>query len=130
MALGLSLNEAKTLVKDARRESFDFLGDTLGPRHFLEGGRWYLGAAPSRKSVQRIKTKVSDFAVRRRGGERTIGTRASMTQTSAGRWTSYRISSRTTLPYPDVVDDCTRECLALVTDTSLSGTGWPGYSTD
>jgi RNA-directed DNA polymerase len=60
-ALGLSLNEAKTSVKDARRESFDFLGYTLGPRHFPEGGRWYLGAAPSRKSVQRIKTKVSDL---------------------------------------------------------------------
>src|SRR3954468_11871618 len=28
--LGLKLNEAKTSVKDARRESFDFLGYTLG----------------------------------------------------------------------------------------------------
>ena len=57
--LGLTLNEAKTSVKDARRESFDFLGYTLGPRHFPEGGRWYLGANPSKKSVQRIKAKVS-----------------------------------------------------------------------
>jgi RNA-directed DNA polymerase len=38
--LGLTLNEAKTSVKDARRESFDFLGYTLGPRHFPNGGRW------------------------------------------------------------------------------------------
>ena len=59
--LGLTLNEAKTSVKDARRESFDFLGYTLGPRHFRDGGRWYLGAAPSKRSVQRIKTKVSDL---------------------------------------------------------------------
>jgi RNA-directed DNA polymerase len=59
--LGLTLNEAKTSVKDARRESFDFLGYTLGPRHFRNGGRWYLGAAPSKRSVQRIKTKVSDL---------------------------------------------------------------------
>src|ERR1700674_3182398 len=59
--LGLTLNEAKTSVKDARRESFDFLGYTLGPRHFPNGGRWYLGASPSKKSVQRIKTKVSDL---------------------------------------------------------------------
>ena len=57
--LGLTINEAKTSVKDARKESFDFLGYTLGPRHFRNGGRWYLGAAPSKKSVQRIKTKVS-----------------------------------------------------------------------
>ena len=41
--------------------SFDFLGYTLGPRHFPNGGRWYLGAGPSKKSVQRIKTKVSDL---------------------------------------------------------------------
>src|SRR5712672_4573700 len=42
--LGLALNEAKTSVKNARLESFDFLGYTLGPGHFPEGGRWYLGA--------------------------------------------------------------------------------------
>src|SRR3954462_10945037 len=56
--LGLTLNEAKTSLKDARRESFDFLGYTLGPRHLPNGGRWYLGASPSKKSVQRIKTKI------------------------------------------------------------------------
>ena len=59
--LGLTLNEAKTSVKDARQECFDFLGYTLGPRHFPEGGRWYLGASPSKKSVQRIKLKVSEM---------------------------------------------------------------------
>ena len=48
--LGLTLNEAKTSVKDARRESFDFLGYTLGPRRFPNGGRWYLGAARPRKA--------------------------------------------------------------------------------
>ena len=48
--LGLTLNETKTSVKDARRESFDFLGYTLGPRHFPNGGRWYLGAARRRKA--------------------------------------------------------------------------------
>jgi RNA-directed DNA polymerase len=56
--LGLTLNEAKTSLKDARREGFDFLGYTLGPRHLPNGGRWYLGASPSKKSVQRIKTKI------------------------------------------------------------------------
>ena len=56
--LGLTLNEAKTSVKDARREGFDFLGYTLGPRHHPNGGRWYLGASPSKKSVLRIKTKI------------------------------------------------------------------------
>jgi len=59
--LGLTLNEEKTSVKDARREGFDFLGYTLGPRHFPKGGRWYLGAGPSKKSVQRVKTKIGEL---------------------------------------------------------------------
>jgi RNA-directed DNA polymerase len=61
--LGLTLNEAKTSLKDARRESFDFLGYTLGPRHFPNGGRWYLGASPSKKSVQRVKATISALLV-------------------------------------------------------------------
>jgi RNA-directed DNA polymerase len=35
--LGLTLNEAKTSVKNARLESFDFRGYTLGPRRFPNG---------------------------------------------------------------------------------------------
>ncbi len=61
--LGLTLNEAKTSLKNARRESFDFLGYTLGPRHFPNGGRWYLAASPSKKSVQRLKAKISELLV-------------------------------------------------------------------
>jgi RNA-directed DNA polymerase len=56
--LGLTLNEAKTSLKDARTEGFDFLGYTLGPRFDPRDGKTYLGASPSRKSVQRIKDKI------------------------------------------------------------------------
>ena len=56
--IGLSLNAAKTSVRDARRESFDFLGYTFGPERYRKDGHWYLGAKPSKKSVQRIKGKV------------------------------------------------------------------------
>jgi transposase len=65
--LGLTLNEAKTSVKNARREGFDFLGYTLGPRHLPNGGRWYLGASPSKKSVRRIKTKVGELRRQAKG---------------------------------------------------------------
>jgi RNA-directed DNA polymerase len=58
--LGLTLNETKTSVKDAWQECFEFLGYALGPRHFPKDGRRYLGASPSKKSVQRIKAKVSE----------------------------------------------------------------------
>ena len=38
--LGLTLNEAKTSVKDARTERFDFLGYTFGPHGYKKtGGR-------------------------------------------------------------------------------------------
>src|SRR5512135_335114 len=66
--LGLTLNEAKTSLKDARRESFDFLGYTLGPRHHPKGGDWYLGASPSKKSVQRVKTKIGELLKPRNKG--------------------------------------------------------------
>ena len=61
--LGLTLNEAKTSLKNARQESFDFLGYTLGPQRYRKDGHWYLGASPSNKSVQRIKTKIGDMLI-------------------------------------------------------------------
>ena len=61
--LGLTLNEAKTGIKQARKESFDFLGYTFGPHRFKKDGHWYLGASPSKKSVARIQQKVGDLLV-------------------------------------------------------------------
>jgi len=61
--LGLALNEAKTSVRDARRERFDFLGYTFGPHRYRKDGHWYLGASPSKKSVRRLTAKVSDLLV-------------------------------------------------------------------
>jgi RNA-directed DNA polymerase len=59
--MGLTLNEAKTSIKQARQERFDFLGYTFGPHHYRKDGHWYLGASPSHKSVLRIKKKVGDL---------------------------------------------------------------------
>jgi len=59
--LGLTLNETKTSLRDARSESFDFLGYTFGPRRDWKDGHWYVGVSPSKKSVQRIKTKIGDL---------------------------------------------------------------------
>jgi RNA-directed DNA polymerase len=52
--LGLRLNEGKTCVRDAHREHFDFLGYTFGPRVSWKGER-YVGFAPSKKRVKRLK---------------------------------------------------------------------------
>jgi len=61
--LGLTLNEAKTCIRQARKESFNFLGYTFGPHRYRKDGHWYLGASPAKKAVARIKEKVGDLLV-------------------------------------------------------------------
>jgi putative transposase len=85
------------------------------------------GLAVNRKRVQRIY-REEKLTVRRRGGrKRAIGVRAPMeTPLRANqRWSLDFVSDQMTdgrrFRILAVVDDCTRECLALVPDTSISG---------
>jgi RNA-directed DNA polymerase len=57
--LGLELNRTKTVLVDARTDRFDFLGYSFGPHCYRQTGRWYLGASPSKKSVKRLKERIS-----------------------------------------------------------------------
>ena len=59
--LGLTLNEAKTSLRNSRKERFDFLGYSFGPQIWRKNGQRYLGASPSKKSIQRLKTKISEL---------------------------------------------------------------------
>ena len=61
--LGLTINEAKTSLRNARLECFDFLGYTFGPHRYKANGLWYLSASPSKKSMHRFKTKVGNLLV-------------------------------------------------------------------
>jgi RNA-directed DNA polymerase len=61
--LGLTVNEAKTSLKNARQERFDFLGYSFGPHRYKANGLWYLSGSPSKKSVQQFKTKVGNLLV-------------------------------------------------------------------
>jgi RNA-directed DNA polymerase len=56
--MGLTLNEQKTRVCDGRHESFTFLGYTFGPMRYRKDGHWYLGAAPAKQAVKRIKGRI------------------------------------------------------------------------
>jgi RNA-directed DNA polymerase len=56
--MGLTLNERKTRGCDGRREPFTFLGYTFGPLRYRKDGHWYLGAAPAKKAVQRLKGRI------------------------------------------------------------------------
>ena len=61
--LGLTLNETKTCIRPARKESFHFLGYTFGPHHNRKTGHRYLGASPSKKAVARLKQNVGELLV-------------------------------------------------------------------
>jgi RNA-directed DNA polymerase len=56
--IGLTLNDAKTSIRNARTETFDFLGYTLGSARSPIDGHWYLAAKPSKKGLQRVKATV------------------------------------------------------------------------
>ena len=86
------------------------------------------GVRPNHKKLLRIY-REEGLKVRRRGGrKRALGTRAPMTlpQGRNQRWSLDFVSDAfgcgRRLRILCVVDDFTRECLALVPDTSLSGT--------
>ena len=56
--IGLTLNEQKTLIREARREPFNFLGYTFGPMTSKLTGQTYLGAAPSMKAIERLRERL------------------------------------------------------------------------
>jgi RNA-directed DNA polymerase len=58
--MGLTLNEKKTSIRNARQERFDFLGYTFGPHFSRRTGREYIGYSPSQKSVNRAKQNVGE----------------------------------------------------------------------
>jgi hypothetical protein len=50
--IGLTLNETKTKLREARTERFDFLGYSFGPYYNPKLAKSYLGAAPSPQQPQ------------------------------------------------------------------------------
>src|SRR5277367_3426374 len=85
------------------------------------------GHAVNKKRVQRLY-REERLTVRRRGGrKRALGTRRPMVTPLAAdqRWSLDFVSDQLTdgrrFRILAVIDDCTRECLALVADTSISG---------
>ncbi len=83
----LSMNETKTCIRNAREETFRFLGYELGPMINRRTHRTYLGARPSKKAMERIREKVSE-ALRRERTERWEVIRAELNQLLRG-WASY-----------------------------------------
>ena len=58
--LGLTLNEEKTRVVDARQESFKFLGFTIGMKRGIRTGRSYPHIEPSKKALEHIRSEIKN----------------------------------------------------------------------
>jgi RNA-directed DNA polymerase len=63
--LGLALNENKTRVVNAWQESFEFLGFELRMRNSRNTGHSYPHVQPAKKSMKKIKARLTELTVRR-----------------------------------------------------------------
>jgi RNA-directed DNA polymerase len=122
-AIGLSLNETKTCIRNARKEHFDFLGYTFGPERYRKDGHWYLSAKPSKKSVQRMKEKVRSHL--RPGNQSPWPTVSKELNRSLRGWSNYFSYGTRLLAYRAVdnyVYECVRHFLRRRHKVSTRGT--------
>jgi RNA-directed DNA polymerase len=63
--LGLTLNESKTKVVDARREHFGFLGFSIGMRQGRKPGVLFPFTEPSKKAMKHIRSEVKQLTTER-----------------------------------------------------------------
>jgi RNA-directed DNA polymerase len=63
--LGLTLNEAKTKVVDARHESFTFLGFSIGMRKGRKTGALFPFTEPSKKAMKHIRSGIKQLTTER-----------------------------------------------------------------
>ena len=86
--LGLTLNEEKTRVVDARRESFDFLGFTIGMKRGIRTGRIYPHAEPSAKALKHIRAEIKQLTTERYSAVPTEGVIRKVNEVARG-WVGY-----------------------------------------
>jgi group II intron reverse transcriptase/maturase len=63
--LGLSLNESKTKVVDARKEDFNFLGFTIGIKRGIRTGKEFPLIRPSKKAMKHIRAEIKGLTCNR-----------------------------------------------------------------
>jgi len=63
--LGLTLNEEKTRIVDARQESFNFLGFSIGMKRGRKTGKMYPHTEPSKKALKHIRSEIKQLTTGR-----------------------------------------------------------------
>ncbi len=63
--LGLTLNEEKTRIVDARQESFNFLGFSIGMKRGKKTGKIYPHTEPSKKALKHIRSEIKQLTTER-----------------------------------------------------------------
>ena len=63
--LGLSLNDSKTKVVDARKEDFNFLGFTIGIKRGIRTGKEFPLIRPSKKAMKHIRAEIKGLTCNR-----------------------------------------------------------------
>lgn len=64
--LKLTVNEQKTALRYLPDETVDFMGYTIGRCYSTKTGKAYMGTRPSKKSIRKLTTKVSELTDKRR----------------------------------------------------------------
>jgi RNA-directed DNA polymerase len=63
--LGLTLNEEKTHVVDARQEMFHFLGFSIGMKRGIKTGRIYPHTEPSKEAQKHVRAEIKQLTTER-----------------------------------------------------------------
>lgn len=64
--LKLTVNEQKSGLRTLPDETVDFMGYTIGRCYSTKTGKAYYGTKPSKKSIRKLTTKVSELTATRR----------------------------------------------------------------
>ena len=86
--LGLTLNEEKTRVVNARQEMFHFLGFAIGMKRGIRTGRTYSHVEPSRESLKRIRSEIKQLTTERYKGIPTEDVIRNVNKVARG-WVNY-----------------------------------------
>jgi group II intron reverse transcriptase/maturase len=125
--LKLTVNEDKTHLCEIPRERFDFLGYTFGRCYSRKDGHAYIGTRPSKKSVKRMVSSISEVTDRRTGlldAEEIVGR---LNRKLTG-WANYFCLGPVSPTYRQIdTHVCQRLRRWLCKKHQVAGTGWGRY---